>query len=127
MVKAFVPIDSTMRSPFLRTVNGFGCRFSGWLADPVNPVVYYKIHWLTFLFIPVLPLGVYALHKDQSSYPNYLIFGRVPVSTFAEKFGRRALKPLFNSYFEGVAALAAFAALIFVVAALVQGIRHGFR
>lgn len=120
-------IDTQSRRPLLRTVNGIGFRLSGWIADTDEPRIYYKIHWFTVLFIPIIPCGVYALDRAESTYPNYLIFGRVPMLAFLRSMGRKALKPFFNSYIEGTTALAVFLAVLAAVALFASFVRHAFR
>lgn len=127
MIESSIPIDHSKQNPTLRTVNGVGFRLTGWMKDPINPMLYYKVHWFTFIFIPILPLGIYALHKDQSSYPNYTIFGRVNSIGFMQKFGMQAVALLVTSFIESGIAITIFSVIIIFAALLKSGLHQAFR
>ena len=53
--------DTTRKKPFLFSLNGIGARFYGGRAYDLGTDSYVTTHWLTFLFVPVFPLGAYRV------------------------------------------------------------------
>jgi hypothetical protein len=48
-------------APPLRRMNGFGVGLYGSLSDPILPGGYWKMYWISALWIPLIPLGVYLV------------------------------------------------------------------
>jgi hypothetical protein len=60
-----VPVE---KAPALTTINGFGFKLYGRSElDPDNDS-YMTTHYLTLMFIPVLPLARYRVIRDEDSY-----------------------------------------------------------
>ena len=109
------PIQST---PVLRTLNGVGCRMSGALPLPGHGGLYLSIHWLVVFFLPICPLGIYAVSRGGGPGSTYRFYGKLPWAEVHKAYGSRALWLIASSWLEGIFILVIFVALAYVITLL---------
>jgi hypothetical protein len=66
--------------PSLQRVMGFGATFLGHLDDPLFSPNYFTMHWLTALWIPIFPMGVYLV--DPIGRATFRIRKRLRIRDF---------------------------------------------
>ncbi len=69
-------IDTTKTNPILFTLIGIGATFRGKRNYDPGTKTYVANHWLTFLFLPIIPLGAYRVTDE------YEIHGKAPLPKF---------------------------------------------
>jgi hypothetical protein len=70
-------VDRDKNNPIISSLPGFGPRFYGERDYDAATGSYVANHWLTFLFVPIFPLGAYRVTDADSG--SYCILGRVPL------------------------------------------------
>jgi tetratricopeptide (TPR) repeat protein len=76
-------VDTTKKNPILYTLNGFGAMFYGKRDYDPETRSYVTNHWLTFLFLPVFPLGAYRV--TDADFRSYYIHGKAPLPNFLKQ------------------------------------------
>jgi hypothetical protein len=61
--RRLLPVES---APLLRQLNGFGSALLGQLFDPALSPLYFTRLYLTALWLPVFPLGIYLVSHPQT-------------------------------------------------------------
>lgn len=61
--------------PSLKTINGCGQSIYGYLIFPAQENLSVKVTFLTFLFIPIIPTGVYLV--KETDYNSYIFLGKL--------------------------------------------------
>lgn len=76
-------VDTRKKNPSLSRVSGIGATFSG--ARDYDPETrsYETDHWLTFLFVPIFPLGAYRVTDTDKGW--YRVHGRVATPDVLKK------------------------------------------
>lgn len=69
-------VDTSKKNPFVSTLQGFGPRLYGERDHDPDTRSYVANHWLTFLFVPIFPLGAYRVTE---AFRSHSILGRVPL------------------------------------------------
>jgi hypothetical protein len=76
-------VDTSKKNPTLSTLNVVGAMFYGKRDYDPGTRSYVTNHWLTFLLLPIYPLGAYRVTDVDSG--SYYIHGRVPLSNLLKK------------------------------------------
>ena len=122
-------ISVPKRYPPLRTYNGFGIMLMGFLPLQCRVTVEYqgklwekifnvdiKVAWLCFLFIPVVPIGIYAV--EDTGRDSYLFYGKLsPSNPLMNR--NNLIKLVITSYIHGFA----FMVALFVIATIIYFLR----
>jgi hypothetical protein len=120
------PIGS---GPVLWRVNGCGFTLHGWLKDELLDPYIIKMHWFTFLWIPIFPLAVYVV--DRADVDQYRIFRKMSFWRFHKIYWGRLTRFYLTVAGESVlwivGIIAALAFTIFILAAFKYGFRALFR
>ncbi len=81
-------------NPVLFRINGIGFGFSGTaLRHPeLGEDLFVRMHWFTFVFVPIIPLGIYLLshphdQKGRIRHGSYYIHRAVRVRGVTEIWG----------------------------------------
>jgi hypothetical protein len=112
------PIADT--TPPLVRMNGFGFGLYGWLNDPALPAGHLKLYFITALWIPVIPLGAYAVDRDVNGFRFY---GRMNLWGVVRTFRWRTLGLYLTALCEGALWVVMIVGLLALVAGLVRLIR----
>jgi hypothetical protein len=76
-------MDTTKKNPILYTLIGVGATFYGNRDYDPGTRSYVTNHWLTFLFVPIFPLGAYRV--TDADFWSYYIHGKAPLPNFLKK------------------------------------------
>src|SRR5208283_3737252 len=82
--QVFREVDTTKRSPSLRTINGVGTTFVGRRDYDRQTNTYVTNHWFVILFLPIIPIASYRVSDAGGN--SYHIYGCVPLSPFLKKY-----------------------------------------
>lgn len=74
--QVFNELTPINNAPTLFTLNGIGARMYGRQSVPGHAGLYYSIHFIVMLFLPVIPLGRYLV--AETGVDRYQFFGRTP-------------------------------------------------
>jgi hypothetical protein len=75
--RALRGVDTTKDNPVVSPLHAFGPRFFGERAFDQATGSYVANQWLTFLFVPIFPLGAYRVTDADGE--SYSVLGRVPL------------------------------------------------
>lgn len=96
-----IPVEQALKpiakAPFLVPAVVFGWNLVGRLEDATLAPFCLRMHWLTFLFLPVLPTAVYLV--DDSRAPDYAFAGKLSLSDFHRLY-RGRLGAFYRSVFD---------------------------
>jgi hypothetical protein len=104
-------------------MNGFGVGLYGSLADPVLPGGYWKMYWISALWIPLIPLGVYLVSPASNGFRFHR---KMSIIAFHRIYLRRL--PLFylSVVGESLLLLAVIAIALSLVVFVLMGLRSVF-
>lgn len=107
-------------APPLRRMNGFGVGLYGSLSDPILPGRYWKMYWISALWIPLIPLGVYLVSPVNDGFRFHRKMGLI---AFHRIYARRL--PLFylSVVGESLLLLIVIALALVLVIFLLMGLR----
>jgi len=71
-------------APTLWRMNGIGSTMLGSFADPRVLPAYFSMLWLTVLFIPLVPLGVYLVR--DAGPRSFQFLGRIDATDFSRLY-----------------------------------------
>ena len=81
--RALRGVDTSKNSPIVSPVHAFGPRFLGERDFDPATGSYIANQWLTFLFVPIFPLGAYRV--TDAGGESYSVLGRVPLPDSLKK------------------------------------------
>lgn len=104
---ALLPVPT---APILRQINGFGSALYGQVAEPGLQPAYFARLYLTALWLPVFPLGIYLVSHPRASNgalltSTYRFHGRMPSADFHRLFGHRLLGFYFGALLQAIVML----------------------
>lgn len=105
--------------PVLFRWNGIGFGLYGRLSDPEIPQGYLKIYFLSFLWMPLIPLCVFAVDGADNGYH---VYGRSSLWSVARFFKWRTILFYLSAWLEGAAWLILFVVAIGIAAFAVRGL-----
>lgn len=111
--------------PLLGRINGCGFTLLGWIKDEALHPCILKMHWLTLLWIPLIPLNVYAVVRDDVD--QYRIYRRLSLFSFHRLYWGRLTKFYLTVAGESLLWLLAMIVVLGAVFAFVYWVRHAFR
>ena len=112
-------------APSLRRVNGIGVTLLGTLRDDALKPMCFKMHWITVLWIPLIPICVYLV--DNPAGPSYRFYRSLSVFDFHSLYRGRLGKFYLSVAGEALLGFAIVLIALFVVAFVVSGVRSSFR
>jgi hypothetical protein len=120
MPSAFNHLLDQMRlvpPPVMRTVNGFGVRLSGSLADSEmrQANVYVSCYSIVLFFLPLVPIRLYLVSGGRGPGRTYVFHGRVTWKSVREAFGWQAWWLMLSAWIEGLVILLVFGGLVAVL------------
>jgi hypothetical protein len=118
--------------PSLYRVNGIGTTLLGHYFDREIPPAFYTVHFFTFLWIPIIPLGIYMVKHpvDENGRQNpdrYLFLWRIPADLFDRIYPNGRAKLFGTSIAQTLFRIAGIAAILFLLFLFKMGFRHLFR
>ncbi len=81
--RALRGVDTTRDNPIVSPLHAFGPRFFGEREFDQGTGSYVANQWLTFLFVPIFPLGAYRVTDADGE--AYSVLGRVPLPASLKK------------------------------------------
>jgi hypothetical protein len=99
---ALLPVPN---APVLRQINGFGSALYGHLEEPGLQSAYFTRRYLTALWLPVVPMGIYLVSHPRENPSVYRFHGRMPSAEFHRYFGRRVLGFYLSGILQSIAML----------------------
>jgi tetratricopeptide (TPR) repeat protein len=81
--RALRGVDTTRDNPIVSTIHAFGPSFFGEREFDQATGSYVANQWLTFLFVPIFPLGAYRVADADGE--AYSVLGRVPLPASLKK------------------------------------------
>jgi hypothetical protein len=103
-------------APKLWRMNGIGPAMLGSFTDPRTAPSYFSMLWLTVLFVPVAPLGIYLVTFD--GLRSYRFHGRISAADFTKLYPGRTLPLAFSAIGHGVAAFVVLIGAVTTIALL---------
>ncbi|KPP90148.1 MAG: hypothetical protein HLUCCO15_09885 [Erythrobacteraceae bacterium HL-111] len=74
--------------------------------------MYFKGYWISFLFLPVIPLGFYVV---SGGYPEYRFHAKMSLFNFVRTYKFGSLIYIISAFFESVIFFVLFFGLMFAV------------
>jgi hypothetical protein len=120
------------RPPSLYRTNGIGTTLLGHYFDREFAPAFYTVHFFTFLWIPIIPLGIYMVKHpvDENGRQNpdrYQFLWRIPADLFDRIYPNGRTKLVGTSIVQTLFWIVGIAAIIFLLIIIKMGLRHLFR
>lgn len=83
-------LNKSKQNPTLQTTNGIGMALFGRYSPDFMGDLLFKIHFFCFVFIPIIPLGIYLVRVDNLNPvegTTHSIYGKLSVLNFLSLFG----------------------------------------
>ena len=111
--RAFKPV---LKAPALGRTNGMGSGLYGWLQDKRLERGHIKIHFVSILWLPVLPLSAYVV---EGFYDEFRVYQKINLWNLLKIYKLRVLPLYFTAIFEGAGLMTLFISLM---AAILGGV-----
>jgi len=101
---ALLPVPN---APVLRQINGFGSALYGQFLEPSFQPAYCSRLYLTALWLPIVPLGIYLVSHPRAANgalltSTFRFHGRIPPAEFHRFFGHRMLSFYLGAIFQAI-------------------------
>lgn len=110
-------------APMLGRINGCGFTLYGCLKDELLDPHIIKMHWITILWIPLIPLGVYVV--DRGDYDQYRIYRRMSLWRFHRIYWGRLTRFYLTVVGESLLWLVGIIAILAFVAFVATATKYG--
>lgn len=119
-LSAFKPLK---KAPALGRTNGMGSGLYGCLRDKRLGKAHIKIHFVSILWIPVIPLSGYVV---EGFYNEFKFYRKISLFSLIKVYKFRVVPLYFSALFEGAGLMLMFLALIGLVVGGVHLLRDYF-
>jgi hypothetical protein len=103
-------------------MNGLGTTMLGEVRDPILSPAHFSMCWLTVLFVPIVPLGIYLVERPTDR--TYRFHGSIEAREFAKLYPGKAAPLVLAAFVLGALQLAFVIGMVLLLGMLFHSRRR---